>query len=139
MARRLRFFKEQMTKAGVSPSTWPAVKLEELEPGLQINANNEKLKHAYNEPSEDKLVQKKITAERSIDSPLLLEQDTTTKQIKLGFIGGLVSREKSVTFEKILFRATGGNLFLKQSNRPWLNILFLIFCQGRRFQEDLQN
>lgn len=99
MARRLRFFKEQMTKAGVSPSTWPAgehnvdlkslevvtcsenfvtgssvqersiwwlffffvlVKLEELEPGLQINANNEKLKHAYNEPSEDKLVQKKV-------------------------------------------------------------------------------
>ncbi|WVZ18377.1 hypothetical protein V8G54_005699 [Vigna mungo] len=190
-----RLFKEEMTKAGVSPSTWPAgednvdlksleylviiflfvlVKLEELEPGLQINANNEKLKHAYNEPSEDKLVQKKdkktevqvvmpfliycfrlanfsiqqkiknavahqkklefqITAERSIDSPLLLEQETTTKQIKLGFISGLVSREKSVTYEKILFRATGGNVFLKQSNRLWLNILFLIFCQGRRF------
>ncbi|KOM51625.1 hypothetical protein LR48_Vigan09g028400 [Vigna angularis] len=89
MARRLRLFKEQMAKAGVSPSTWPAVKLEELERDLQINANNEKLKHAYNEPSEYKLVQKKqkinavahqkklefqITAERSIDSPLLLEQ-----------------------------------------------------------------
>ncbi|XP_047164346.1 V-type proton ATPase subunit a3-like [Vigna umbellata] len=150
MARRLRLFKDQMLKAGVSPSTSSArkdnvdleileVKLEELEAELlEINANNEKLKHTYNELSEYKLVQEKvgeffssaksnavaqqrklevqITVERSIDSPLLLEQEeTSTKQIKLGFISGLVSREKSVPFERILFRATRGNVFLKQT------------------------
>ncbi|KAL9328916.1 hypothetical protein ACSQ67_003919 [Phaseolus vulgaris] len=150
MARRLRLFKEQMMKAGVSPSTTSArednvdlesleVKLEELEADLlEINANNEKLKHTYNELSEYKLVQEKvgeffssaknnavahqkklevqITVERSIDSPLLWEQEeTSTKQIKLGFISGLVSREKSVPFERILFRATRGNVFLKQA------------------------
>ncbi|RZC14717.1 V-type proton ATPase subunit a2 [Glycine soja] len=55
------------------------------------------------------------TVEGSIDSPLLLEQEeTTTKQIKLGFIGGLVHREKSIPFERIIFRAARGNLFLKQ-------------------------
>ncbi|KAL5189553.1 V-type proton ATPase subunit a3 [Glycine soja] len=149
MARRLRLFKEQMTKAGVSPSMWSTrddhfdlehleVKLEELEAELlEINANNEKLQHTYNELLEYKLVLEKVgelfssaknkavahqkelefqtTVEGSIDSPLLLEQEeTTTKQIKLGFIGGLVHREKSIPFERIIFRAARGNLFLKQ-------------------------
>ncbi|XP_040870697.1 V-type proton ATPase subunit a2 isoform X2 [Glycine max] len=151
MARRLRLFKEQMTKAGVSPSMWSTrddhfdlehleVKLEELEAELlEINANNEKLQHTYNELLEYKLVLEKVgelfssaknkavahqkelefqtTVEGSIDSPLLLEQEeTTTKQIKLGFIGGLVHREKSIPFERIIFRAARGNLFLKQGS-----------------------
>ncbi|KAG5030590.1 hypothetical protein JHK82_014198 [Glycine max] len=150
MARRLRLFKEQMTKAGVSPSTWSTrdnhfdlehleVKLEELEAELlEINANNEKLQHTYNELLEYKLVLEKVgeffssaknkavaqqkelefqtTVEGSIDSPLLLEQEeTTTKQIKLRFISGLVHREKSIPFERIIFRATRGNVFLKQA------------------------
>lgn len=38
-----------------------------------------------------------------------------SKQIKLGFLSGLVPREKSLPFERILFRATRGNVFLKQS------------------------
>jgi V-type H+-transporting ATPase subunit a len=33
----------------------------------------------------------------------------------LGFISGLVTREKSIPFERILFRATRGNVFLKQA------------------------
>lgn len=37
------------------------------------------------------------------------------KQVKLGFVSGLVRREKSMAFERILFRATRGNVFLKQS------------------------
>lgn len=39
----------------------------------------------------------------------------STKQVKLGFITGLVPREKSMAFERILFRATRGNVFLKQA------------------------
>lgn len=44
-------------------------------------------------------------------------QETTyaSKQIKLGFVSGLVPREKSIPFERILFRATRGNVFLKQA------------------------
>jgi V-type H+-transporting ATPase subunit a len=38
-----------------------------------------------------------------------------SKQVKLGFVSGLVPREKSMAFERILFRATRGNVFLKQA------------------------
>ncbi|KAL2346281.1 hypothetical protein Fmac_000281 [Flemingia macrophylla] len=150
MARRLRLFKEQMMKAGVSPSPRSRrdrdddlenleVKLQELEAELlEINANNEKLQHTYNELLEYKLVLEKVgeffssaksnavahqrefdvhtNGDGYLDSPLLLEQEETpTKQVKLGFICGLVPREKSIPFERILFRATRGNVFLKQS------------------------
>lgn len=39
----------------------------------------------------------------------------SAKQVKLGSISGLVPREKSMAFERILFRATRGNVFLRQS------------------------
>ncbi|KAG5065163.1 hypothetical protein JHK86_008894 [Glycine max] len=119
------------------------VKLEELEAELlEINANNEKLQHTYNELLEYKLVLEKtsclrillvqnqtyswacgmylIIAWSFLFSPWLDKktavkvEETTTKQIKLGFIGGLVHREKSIPFERIIFRAARGNLFLKQ-------------------------
>lgn len=38
-----------------------------------------------------------------------------SKQVKLGFVSGLVPRDKSMAFERILFRATRGNVFLKQN------------------------
>lgn len=38
-----------------------------------------------------------------------------SKQLKLGFVSGLVPKEKSMAFERILFRATRGNVFLKQA------------------------
>lgn len=37
------------------------------------------------------------------------------KQVKLGFVSGLVPRVKSMAFERILFRTTRGNVFLKQA------------------------
>ncbi|KAM4122094.1 hypothetical protein ACB094_01G055900 [Castanea mollissima] len=152
MARKLRLFKEQMTKAGLSPSTRITrssdidldnleVKLGELEAELlEMNGNNEKLQRSYNELREYKLVLQKAgeffhsaqgnaaaqqreievqhIGEGSMDSPLLLEQEMTTdplKQVKLGFVSGLVPRVKSMAFERILFRATRGNVFLKQA------------------------
>ncbi|KAJ0087270.1 hypothetical protein Patl1_09235 [Pistacia atlantica] len=152
MARKLRFFREQMSKAGLFPSTKSVtsddidfdnleVKLGELEAELiEMNANDEKLQQTYNELLEYKLVMQKAgeffssaqgraaaqqreleahhSGEGSIDSPLLLEQEMITdplKQVKLGFVSGLVPREKSMAFERILFRATRGNVFLKQS------------------------
>ncbi|XP_004291813.1 PREDICTED: V-type proton ATPase subunit a3-like [Fragaria vesca subsp. vesca] len=153
MARRLRFFRDQMRKAGLlSQSTMSTmsnetdldsleVKLGELEGDLlEMNANNEQLQRTYNELLEYKLVLQKAgeffssaqsiaaaqqreievqpMGERSMDSPLLLEQEMTTdpsKHVKLGSVSGLVPREKSMAFERILFRATRGNVFLKQS------------------------
>ncbi|KAF9683096.1 hypothetical protein SADUNF_Sadunf05G0176600 [Salix dunnii] len=152
MARKLRFFKEQMRKAGLSPSTkslrsgdidldYLEVTLGELESELiEINSNNEMLQHTYNELSEYKLVLQKAgelfhsaqsivaaqqselelynTTEQSAERSLLLEQEITmdpSKQVKLGYISGLVAREKSMAFERILFRATRGNVFMKQS------------------------
>ncbi|KAJ4847030.1 V-type proton ATPase subunit a3 [Turnera subulata] len=152
LCRKLRLFKEQMNKAGVTPTPISGkvneihmdileAKLGEMEAELtEINSNNEKLQRSYNELMEYKIVlekageffhsaQSNAAAEQkefeglknvdgSIDSPLLLEQEMMTdpsKQIKLGFISGLVPRDKSMAFEKILFRATRGNVFLKQS------------------------
>ncbi|KAG5033840.1 hypothetical protein JHK87_008750 [Glycine soja] len=178
MARRLRLFKEQMTKAGVSPSMWSTrddhfdlehleVKLEELEAELlEINANNEKLQHTYNELLEYKLVLEKnqtyswacgmylIIAWSFLFSPWLDKktavkvEETTTKQIKLGFIGGLVHREKSIPFERIIFRAARGNLFLKQGviEHPVLDPLsgekvhknvFVVFYSGERVKSKI--
>ncbi|PON80789.1 ATPase, V0 complex, subunit 116kDa [Parasponia andersonii] len=151
LARKLRFFKEQMSKAGFSPKTPTTrveisfddleVKLGELESELiEMNANGEKLQRSYNELVEYKLVLQKAgeffhsaqssaleqqreyesrqAGEESLETPLLSEQEISTdvsKQVKLGFLAGFVPREKSMAFERILFRATRGNIFLKQS------------------------
>ncbi|XP_076900102.1 V-type proton ATPase subunit a3-like isoform X1 [Bidens hawaiensis] len=180
MARKLRFFKDQMTKAGLLSSTRSAygseisldeleVKLGELESELiEMNANTEKLQRAYNELLEYKLVlqkagdffhhaQNSATAQQrefeehrlvegSMDSPLLLEQEMTTeitKHVKLGYVSGLVPRDKSMAFERILFRTTRGNVFLKQNvvEEPVIDPVqgekvgknvFIIFYSGER-------
>ncbi|XP_007042074.2 PREDICTED: V-type proton ATPase subunit a3 isoform X1 [Theobroma cacao] len=180
MARKLRFFKEQMVKAGFSPSTKSEargdidvddleVKLGELEAELiEMNANGEKLQRSYNELVEYKLVLQKAgeffasaqhsavaqqremesrqMGEESIETPLLQDQETTidlSKQVKLGFITGLVPREKSMAFERILFRATRGNVLLKQvpvedpvtdpvSGEKMEKNVFVVFYSGER-------
>ncbi|XP_010437006.2 PREDICTED: V-type proton ATPase subunit a3 [Camelina sativa] len=154
MARKIRFFKDQMSKAGVLPKESlekesdidlddVEVKLGELEAELvEINANNDKLQRSYNELMEYKLVlqkageffssahrsataqQREIESEDSqqagddlLESPLLQEEKSidSSKQVKLGFLTGLVPREKSMVFERILFRATRGNIFIRQT------------------------
>lgn len=178
MARKLRYFKDQILKAGLTPSMKSTgadndidnleVKLGELEAELiEINANGEKLQRNYSELVEYKLVLQKAgelfssalssataqhremesrqTAEESIETPLL-EQETLidqSKQIKLGFLAGLVPREKAMAFERILFRATRGNVFLKQveveepvidpvSGEKMEKNVFVIFYSGER-------
>jgi V-type H+-transporting ATPase subunit a len=37
-----------------------------------------------------------------------------SKQVKVGFVSGLVPKDKAMAFERILFRATRGNMFLRQ-------------------------
>ncbi|CAN0910510.1 V-type proton ATPase subunit a3, partial [Linum grandiflorum] len=177
MARKLRFFKEQMEKAGVLPKAKPEqadinmddleVKLGELEAELvEVNANDDKLQRAYNELVEYKLVLKKAgeffssalnsaaaqqreiesqSGEESLEAPLLDQEASmdSSKQVKLGFLTGLVSKEKSLAFERIIFRATRGNVFLRQTSveEPVTDPLsgekveknvFVIFFSGER-------
>ncbi|XP_021889270.1 V-type proton ATPase subunit a3-like [Carica papaya] len=151
MARKLRYFKDQMSKAGLSSPaklvTKPDIDVDELEVKLgeleaeliEMNANNDKLQRSHNELVEYMLVlrkageffasaQRSATAqqkemeqnhgvEASIETPLLQEDKSAdpSKQVKLGFISGLVPREKSMAFERIVFRATRGNVYLKQA------------------------
>ncbi|KAG5247818.1 V-type proton ATPase [Salix suchowensis] len=137
MSRKLRFFKEQMEKACVTPLTKPM---------KQAEIDVDDLEHSYNELVEYKLVlnkageffsssfsrataqQKEIesqqTGEESLDTPLLEEKYEfqlleisieSSKQVKLGFITGLVLKEKSMLFERIIFRATRGNVYTRQA------------------------
>ncbi|CAI9286706.1 unnamed protein product [Lactuca saligna] len=152
MARKLRFFKDQMSKAGTTWSLKPNIladihlddvelRLGELEAELiEINTNNEKLQRSYNELTEYKLVlikageffkaaQSSATAKQrefssnklppeSLTIPLLKDDESEndlSKQVKLGFLTGLVPKEKAMAFERILFRATRGNVFLRQA------------------------
>ncbi|WOL16764.1 V-type proton ATPase subunit a3 [Canna indica] len=180
MARKLRFFKEQMAKAGILHSEMMSsqthidfdaleIKLGELEGELiEVNSNNEKLQRSYNELLEYMLVlekaaeffysaqssaaaqQREIEAHQvgdgSLDTPLISEQEMLTepsKQVKLGFVSGLVPKEKAVTFERILFRATRGNMFLRQaavddpvidpiSGEKVAKNVFVVFYSGER-------
>ncbi|KVH88978.1 ATPase, V0 complex, subunit 116kDa [Cynara cardunculus var. scolymus] len=180
MARKLRFFKDQMSKAGFTPSgktdAQVDINLDDLEVNLgnleaeliEINANGEKLQRGYNELLEYKLVLQKAgeffrvahssavaqqsesaldqAPEESLETPLLMDEESKTdqgKQVKLGFLAGLVPKEKTMAFERILFRATRGNVFLRQatveeavtdpsSGEKVLKNVFLVFFSGER-------
>ncbi|KAL5224262.1 hypothetical protein ABZP36_010901 [Zizania latifolia] len=179
MARKLWFFKEQMSKAAISTSSTQLsrtyldiddleIKLGELEVELtEVNANNEKLQRTYNELVEYNVVlqkageffysaqriaveqQREMPADQSGDSSLespLLQQEMLTdpsKQVKLGSLSGLVPKEKAMAFERILFRATRGNMFLRQepvdetvtdplSGEKVIKNAFVIFYSGER-------
>ncbi|KAF2322847.1 hypothetical protein GH714_031347 [Hevea brasiliensis] len=128
-----------MEKAGVSPSSKPVtrtdidmdgldLKLGELEAELvEMNANNDKLQRTYNELIEYKLVLLKAgeffssalssatAQQREMESRQVGISTDSSKQVKLGFLTGLVPKEKSLAFERIIFRATRGNVFIRQA------------------------
>ncbi|CAI5499127.1 unnamed protein product [Closterium sp. Naga37s-1] len=137
------------------------VKLAELEAELlEINANAEKLLRSRNELNELQLVLEKVDAavhqrefeeaslgrEITSDTALLLEQEMVSepgKQMRLGFVTGLVPKVKAATFERILFRATRGNMYLKQEelDEPVVDpatgeevekVVFVVFFAGER-------
>ncbi|CAI5984862.1 unnamed protein product [Closterium sp. NIES-64] len=139
----------------------PKVKLAELEAELlEINANAEKLLRSRNELNELQLVLEKMDAavhqrefeeassgrEITSDTALLLEQEMVSepgKQMRLGFVTGLVPKVKAATFERILFRATRGNMYLKQEelDEPVVDpatgeevekVVFVVFFAGER-------
>lgn len=145
MARKLRFFKEQVEKANLPTSARGSVKdlslddlesrLEDLERELmEVNANSDRLQRTAGELIELQLVlekagkffeeametaQPEIMEQRyggeSIGAPLLEAAPVEPKVARLGFVAGLIETSKLQNFERLLFRATRGNMFLKQS------------------------
>lgn len=52
-----------------------------------------------------------------IGAPLLrAETAQEPKAIRLGFVAGMIAQEKLTPFERLLFRATRGNMFLKSTS-----------------------
>ncbi|GMN24554.1 hypothetical protein TIFTF001_000622 [Ficus carica] len=153
MSRKLRFFKEQISKAGLissaRPVMQPDLELEELEIQLaeheheliEMNSNSEKLRHSYNELLEFKMVLQKaggflvsnkshsVTEERELDENIysndsyvetasLLEQEMRPGRSDpsgLRFISGIICKSKVLRFERMLFRATRGNMLFNQA------------------------
>ncbi|KAH0455901.1 hypothetical protein IEQ34_015933 [Dendrobium chrysotoxum] len=100
---------------------------------LEMNANSEKLQQTYNEllefklvlqkaggflvsaqnhagPSERELDENVYTAEDDEGNQSLLEQPELSKKAGLRFISGIICKANALRFERMLFRATRGNM-----------------------------
>ncbi|XP_060174424.1 V-type proton ATPase subunit a1-like isoform X2 [Lycium barbarum] len=181
MSRKLRYFKDQMHKAGLLlpplPASQPDIELEEIEIQLaeheheliEMNANSEKLRQSYNELLEFKMVLQKAsgflvsssshTTDREVeldenvysndnhaDTASLLEQEMRSElsnQSGVRFISGIICTSKVLQFERILFRATRGNMLFNQavadeeildpsSNEMVEKIVFVVFFSGEQ-------
>ncbi|CAG9463900.1 unnamed protein product [Pedinophyceae sp. YPF-701] len=145
MARKLRFFTDQVEKAGLFTGSRLDIDLssargmDELEVRLadlerellDMNANNERLERTYDELVELEIVLNRAGAFfedvrslargglQDITNPLLgggapeLEQAFAAGGSRLGFAVGMVATEKLGIFERVLFRATRGNMFFQ--------------------------
>ncbi|PNH05344.1 Vacuolar proton ATPase a3 [Tetrabaena socialis] len=172
MARRLRFFQEQVEKAGLTPTVHAAPtgkheldhlegKLEELEKELlSMNDNTERLDRTYNELVELQVVlehagkffdkakanvradafDRDLAGVENPDAPLL--EMAVDKVARIGFVAGTIPADKVNGFERLLFRATRGNMYLRQgsvgevkdpvSNESVGKHVFVIFFAGDR-------
>eukprot|EP00026_Physarum_polycephalum_P003009 Phypoly_transcript_03018.p1 GENE.Phypoly_transcript_03018~~Phypoly_transcript_03018.p1 ORF type:complete len:832 (+),score=146.02 Phypoly_transcript_03018:33-2498(+) len=88
----------------------------------------------------------------TLTSPLLADaqpEPPTAKAVKLGFITGVITRSKVASFERVLWRATRGNLFIRQTDIPdpikdpqtgeqLEKNVFIIFFQGDRLQAKIR-
>ncbi|CAF1196015.1 unnamed protein product [Adineta steineri] len=74
---------------------------------------------------------------------------TTAAGMKLGFITGVVPRERMVAFERMLWRVCRGNVFLRQAEIPELiedpvsgeklhKTVFVVFFQGEQLKNRVQ-
>lgn len=116
------------------PSNPSQSKLEELETELlQLNQNDERLQRSLNELLELQLVLERAgsffddarltassaaleaasTADDGVTAPLLGDEGGRGVPLRLGFVAGTIATDKLFAFERLLFRATRGNMFLK--------------------------
>lgn len=128
---------------------------------LQMNNNQEQLNRNYNELIELKHVLTKDSAffseaihgkeqeDREESRGLLEPESAVAKAVKLGFVTGVIMRDKFGAFERVLWRATRGNLFMKHAEIEELikdphtgeqveKNVFIIFYQGERSQAKIK-
>nr|KYP58616.1 Vacuolar proton translocating ATPase [Cajanus cajan] len=153
MSRKLRFFKDQISKAGLMSSSLtvlqPDIDLEDLEIQLaeheheliEMNSNSDKLRQSYNELLEFKIVLEKACGflvsshgrvvsegrelqenvysnDAYVETASLLEQEMrpqSSNSSGLRFISGIICKSKLLRFERMLFRATRGNMLFNQA------------------------
>jgi len=175
MERKLRFFEEQVSKekglarvlssisVGLNSSTSRALSMDEMETRFddlekelqQMNSNQLMLDRNYNELIEfrhvlsadtmffSEAVAPQAVNDRDDRTPLLSEKGSS--QVKLGFLTGVIARDKVASFERVLWRSTRGNIFLRltdieetikdpQSGAIVEKNAFIIFYQGDRLQ-----
>ncbi|PNW76575.1 hypothetical protein CHLRE_11g467705v5 [Chlamydomonas reinhardtii] len=197
MARRLRFFADQVAKEGITPAAHvtthssassgsggahPTQELDELESRLEelerellsLNESTERLDRTYYELVELEVVLEhaarlfeksggavgRVRASESTQdvaaaaaaaggsagapsAPLLLELGGQVDKVsRVGFVAGTLASDKVPAFERLLFRATRGNVFLRQgsvgtvrdpvSNETVAKHVFVVFFAGDR-------
>mmetsp|Transcript_13607 Transcript_13607/g.33435 ORF Transcript_13607/g.33435 Transcript_13607/m.33435 type:complete len:874 (-) Transcript_13607:923-3544(-) len=188
MARKLRFFTEQVEKAGLKIAQHPTwertisvdeleAKLEDMEREvLEVNSNNERLQRSHAELEELQVLLERAgqffdaaraqaardalpassavvpAPSQDFSSPLLGDARDRegggaafvdhAKAGRLGFVAGLVSAERLSGFERLLFRATRGNMFLRTtpvgrvqdpaSGERMEKVVFVVFFAGER-------
>jgi len=130
---------------------------------IELDTNQETLTRNYNELIELRHVLAKDStffseSEMRDEAPPVMSESTAlldeqrtelnsvfSKAIKLGFVTGVIPRSKFNSFERVLWRATRGNLFMKHADieeeiyDPQTDVLaqktvFIIFYQGDRSQ-----
>ncbi|XP_033266633.1 V-type proton ATPase 116 kDa subunit a 1 isoform X7 [Orcinus orca] len=140
MDRKLRFVEKEIRKANISimdtgenpevPFPRDMIDLEanfeKIENELkEINTNQEALKRNFLELTELKFILRKTQQffDEMADPDLLEESSSLLEPsemgrgtpLRLGFVAGVINRERIPTFERMLWRVCRGNVFLRQA------------------------
>jgi len=172
MERKLRFLEKEIKKddipmmdAGDSPEAPQPREMidleatfEKLEHELQeVNQNAEALKKNFLELTELKHILRKtqqfFEEQDQMEGPVgqhqqLISEDGNAQQggLQLGFVAGVILRERLPAFERMLWRACRGNVFLRQAEiedpledpnaeaKEVYKSVFIIFFQGEQLK-----
>ncbi|XP_055995338.1 V-type proton ATPase 116 kDa subunit a 1-like isoform X4 [Ostrea edulis] len=141
MERKLRFLEKEIKKDGIpmldtgdnpeAPVPREMIDLEatfeKLENEMkEVNGNTEALKRNYLELTELKHILRKTQTffEEAMHDPSLTEENfgllgeeshRSGQALRLGFVAGVIVREKIPAFERMLWRVCRGNVFLRQA------------------------
>ncbi|KAK3612173.1 hypothetical protein CHS0354_016558 [Potamilus streckersoni] len=141
MERKLRFLEKEIKKDGIpmldtgdnpdAPVPREMIDLEatfeKLESEMkEVNANSEALKRNFLELTELKHILRKTQTffDEAIHDPTLTDEavgllgeeiQRAGQALKLGFVAGVILREKIPAFERMLWRVCRGNVFLRQA------------------------
>mmetsp|Transcript_29218 Transcript_29218/g.41123 ORF Transcript_29218/g.41123 Transcript_29218/m.41123 type:complete len:818 (+) Transcript_29218:142-2595(+) len=139
--------------------------VDDLEKELkQMNLNQDQLNRNHNELVELKYaaevveegllhedVESKslLTTDENQNGTTALETQNKTSAVKLGFVTGVIVREKFVSFQRVLWRALRGNLYMKhseidekikdpQTGELLTKNVFIVYYQGDKAQAKIK-